>query len=76
MVIAGVRDPVVLRQHDRFLAEARASIARKSAASLGLEMDRDFRLLFRVYGKNGAMGSLEPQDVLDGHEVDLEIPTA
>jgi hypothetical protein len=73
VVIAGVRDPVVLRQHDRFLAEARASIARKSAASLGLEIDRDFRLLFRVYGKNGTLGALEPEDVIDGHEVGLVV---
>ena len=73
VVIAGVRDPVVLRQHEQFLAEVRESIGRKAAASLGLEIDRDFRLQFRVYGKNGAMVSLEPQDVLDGHEVGLVI---
>ena len=72
-VIAGVRDPVVLRQHDRFLAELRETIVRKSRASLGLEVDRDFRLMFRVYGKDGTMGVLEPQDEIDGHEVGLVV---
>ena len=73
VVIAGVRDPIVLRQHDRFLAGLRESIAHKSAASLGLQIDRDFRLNFRVYGKNGTMGALEPEDVIDGHEIGLVV---
>jgi len=70
-VIAGIRDPVVLRQLDHFLAGLRASIARKVSASLQLAIDRDFRLYCRVYGKNGTMGRLEPNDVLEGHEVGL-----
>ncbi|MDP8922800.1 MAG: DUF1446 domain-containing protein, partial [Chloroflexota bacterium] len=71
VAIAGVRDPVVLRQHDRFLEGLRETIATKSAASLGLKIDRDYRLLFRVYGKNGSMGPLEPEDRIDGHEIGL-----
>jgi hypothetical protein len=73
VVIAGVRDPVVLRQHDRFLAGLRETIAHKASASLGLEIDRDFRLAFREYGKNGTMGALEPRDVRGGHEIGLVI---
>ena len=73
VVIAGVRDPVVLRQHDHYLATLRETIAKKSAASLGLEIDRDFRLVFRVYGKNGSMGTLEPNDVIEGHEIGLVV---
>lgn len=72
-VIAGVRDPVVLRQHDHFLAELRERIAYKSAESLRLQIDRDFQLRFRVYGQNGTMGPLEPQNVIDGHEIGLVI---
>jgi len=68
-VIAGVRDPVVLRQHDRFLAGLRETIDHKVRASLGLEIDRDYRLVFRVYGKNGTMGALEPENSIAGHEV-------
>lgn len=71
VVIAGVRDPVVLRQHDRYLQTLREVIGQKAAASLGLQIDRDFRLVFRVYGKNGSMGALEPRDEIEGHEVGL-----
>lgn len=71
VVIAGVRDPVLLRQLDRFLDSLRERIADKSAESLGLKIDRDFRLLYRVYGKNGTMGTREPRDVVDGHEIAL-----
>jgi hypothetical protein len=70
-VMAGVRDPVVLRQHDQFLAGLRQTIEQKVRASLGLVMDRDFRLVFRVYGQNGAMGALEPVNRIDGHEIGL-----
>ncbi len=70
-VIAGVRDPVVLRQFDSFLSSLRERIAHKAEASLALAMDRDFRLAFRVYGKNGSMGPLEPENHLEGHEVGL-----
>jgi hypothetical protein len=73
VVIAGVRDPVVLRQFDRFLAGLRETIGHKCAASLGLQLDRDFQLVFRVYGKNGVMGALEPDNVIDGHEVGLVV---
>jgi hypothetical protein len=73
VAIAGVRDPVVLRQHDSYLASLRESIAKKCAASLELEIERDFRLIFRVYGKDGSMGPLEPRDVIEGHEIGLVV---
>ena len=73
VVIAGVRDPVILRQHERFLDELRGVIAKKSAASLGLQIDRDFRLVYRVYGQNGSMGALEPRDEIEGHEIGLVV---
>jgi hypothetical protein len=70
-VIAGVRDPVVLRQLDSFLEGLRIVIASKVAASLGLRLDRDFRFRYRVYGRNATMGLLEPIDEVEGHEVGL-----
>jgi hypothetical protein len=36
-------------------------------------MDRDFRLVFRVYGQNGAMGGLEPDNRIEGHEIGLVV---
>ena len=73
VVVAGVRDPIILRQHDRYLATLRETIGHKCTASLGLEMDRDFRLLFRVYGQNGTLGSFEPRNEIEGHEVGLVV---
>jgi hypothetical protein len=70
-VIAGIRDPVVLRQLDSFLAGLREVVGRKVSASLGLVAGRDFRFDCRVYGKNATMGQLEPLDVVEGHEVGL-----
>ena len=72
-VIAGIRDPVVLRQLDRFLGGLRETIAHKVSASLQLSLEHDCRLHFRVYGKNATMGHLEPHNALDGHEVGLVI---
>jgi hypothetical protein len=72
-VIAGVRDPVVLRRHDDFLAGLRSTIAAKAEASLGLTIDRDFRLVFRVYGQSGSMGALEPDNRIEGHEIGLVV---
>jgi hypothetical protein len=71
VVIGGIRDPMVLRQLDHFLAELRGRIGEKSAASLGLQIDRDYQFTFRVYGKDGSMGPLEPDPRIDGHEVGL-----
>jgi hypothetical protein len=72
-VIAGIRDAVVLRQLDTFLDGLRETIAVKASTSLQLELGRDYRLHYRVYGKNGAMGPLEPHNALEGHEAGLLI---
>lgn len=71
-VIAGIRDPLVLRQLDAFLKEAERSIRTKAADSLGLS-ESDYTLTWRVYGQNGSMGRFEPVRVLEGHEVGVVI---
>jgi hypothetical protein len=73
VVVAGIRDPVVLRRLDGFLEGLRATVARKVRDSLGLEAGRDYRLLFRVYGRDGTMGPLEPAGRLEGHEAALMV---
>ncbi|MFN0074514.1 MAG: acyclic terpene utilization AtuA family protein [Chloroflexota bacterium] len=70
-LIAGIRDPMVLRQLDPFLAGLRTRINEKVIASLGLTMDRDYQMVYRIYGKDGSMGSLEPTPQVTGHEVGL-----
>lgn len=71
-VIAGMRDPVVLRQIDSFLGEAHESIRTKVSDSLNLS-PLDYTINWRVYGRNGCMGPLEPLPSVDGHEVGIVI---
>ena len=70
IVIAGIRDPLVLRQLDAFLGGLRAVLERKILDSVKLNPG-DYTLQFRVYGANGSMGQLEPCPQVEGHEVGL-----
>lgn len=72
IVIAGVRDPVVIDQIDDFIARTRAVIEGKISDSLGLTSD-DYRWRWNIYGKNGSLGPLEPIDHVEGHEIGLLI---
>jgi len=71
IVIAGIRDPLVLRQLDTFLSTLRLVIERKVSDSMKLSADA-YSLNFRVYGRNGTLGDLE-QVSEAGHEVGLII---
>jgi hypothetical protein len=72
VVVAGIRDPLLLRQLDPFLATLRTVVERKIANSLGLGPEA-YTLQFRIYGRDGAMGALEPTPTVEGHEVGLVI---
>jgi len=72
IVVAGIRDPLILRQLDTFLSSLRSVVERKIADSLKLRPDA-YNLNFRVYGRDGSLGVLEPVRQLDGHEVGLII---
>lgn len=65
--IAGIRDPVMIERIDEVIAGVRARVAE----SLGND-GSSFRLEFRLYGKNGVMGPLEPEQAA-GHELGLII---
>lgn len=71
-VLAGIRDPLVLRQLDAFVASASQSIARKVADSLNLTAS-EYTIRWRLYGKDGCMGSFEPMRHVEGHEVGVVI---
>ena len=69
VVIGGIRDPIIIRQVDSWLARLKERLAvRIQEAFGGLEMDRDYSVFFRVYGRNGTMGPLEPSTTL-AHEL-------
>jgi hypothetical protein len=72
VAFAGIRDPLLLRQLDNFLAELRRVIERKVSDSPGLKSDQ-YALNFRIYGRDGTLGPLEPQASEIGHEVGLLI---
>ncbi|HET7629381.1 MAG TPA: acyclic terpene utilization AtuA family protein [Bacillales bacterium] len=70
IAVGGIRDPIVLKQLDSFLYGVEASIKKKVKASLGLDSSR-YQLHFRIYGKSGSMGVLEPIARLEGHEAGI-----
>jgi len=72
IVVAGIRDPLLLRQIDKFLSSLRAVVSRKIEESLKISSDA-YTLNFRVYGWNGSLGPLEPISQVEGHEVGLII---
>ncbi|MBI3967749.1 MAG: acyclic terpene utilization AtuA family protein [Chloroflexi bacterium] len=72
ITIAGIRDSVVLGQIDEFLAVVRRRAESRIAEAFAGELDSNsYTLRFRVYGKNGSMGQLEPVEEIRGHEVCL-----
>jgi hypothetical protein len=72
VVPAGIRDPLVLRQLDRFMEESFGVVRSKVAQSLGLDEDV-YRLGARVYGRDACLGDLEPEREQLGHEVGLHL---
>jgi hypothetical protein len=68
--LAGVRDPILIERLDDVLERARAKVASDLA---GLVSADGYRLLFRVYGRDGVMGDLEPYGGLPSHELGLVI---
>jgi hypothetical protein len=72
VVIAGIRDPLVLMQLDDFIDSATHLIKKKVLDSLGMA-ELDYKIRWIVYGQNGTMGILEPTPALDGHEVGVVI---
>lgn len=66
--IAGVRDPVMTGSIDKILAAVRETIKNNFKDSL-----EDYNLSFKVYGKNGVMGNLEPIKITQSHELGIII---
>ena len=66
--IAGVRDPIMIRQIDEILKSVRERVYDNFK-----EWDMKYHLDFKVYGKNGVMGPLEPLPGIVGHELGIVI---
>jgi len=72
IAIAGVRDPIMIRNIDDILTRSKHTVT-QSLEKDGLRSGIDYHLLYRVYGKNGVMGSMETHQVLIPHEVGLVV---
>ena len=59
IVFGAIRDPLIIDQADGFIETTQKVVTQKIRDSLGLTPD-DFVWRWSVYGKNGAMGPLEP----------------
>jgi hypothetical protein len=67
ILMGGVRDPYILAQLDSWLAQLDDNIRPRIRDTIG---ERPYEIVTRVYGRDGVMGSLEPQrGTVSGHEV-------
>jgi len=64
--IAGIRDPTMIKN----IVAVEEGVRDRVRKEFG---ERDYRLIFRVYGKNGVMGKLEPQKEITSHELGVII---
>jgi len=70
LIVGSVRDPVILRQFDSWLAGLVKAARDRIAAVFGAGIESRYKLDVRVFGKNATMGRLEPETGI-GHEVGL-----
>ena len=62
--IAGVRDPYTIANIDKVIGWARAQVEEKFGT-------RGYQLHYKIYGKNGVMGDLEPVQEIRSHELGI-----
>lgn len=67
--VAGVRDPIFIRQVDEIIEGVRARVADNFSEIPA----QTYRLIFHIYGKNGVMGELEPNREIFSHELGIVI---
>ncbi|ARI76351.1 glutamate mutase [Halobacillus mangrovi] len=60
--IAGVRDPYTIKNIDKVIEMAEQQVEEEFKGS-------DYKISFRVFGKNGVMGDLEPVKEIKSHEL-------
>ena len=67
--IAGCRDPIMITQIDQIIAGVKGMVN----DNFTWLNKKDYWLLFKIYGKNGVMGSLEPVKEYKSHELGIII---
>jgi hypothetical protein len=69
ITICGTRDPLLIHQFDDFVGRVRDNVEDKAGA-FGVTPDR-YRLVLRVYGRDGVMGPNEPVRQISAHELGI-----
>jgi len=69
IAFAGTRDPGLISQLDKVMASIKDAATAKISA-LGISSER-YRIVLRLYGKNGVMGAWEPLKNVMPHEVGI-----
>lgn len=70
ILIGAVRDPIILRQFDSWLAGLTRAAKDRIAAVFGPGIEEKYHFDVRVFGRDATMGTLEPEMRI-GHEVGL-----
>ena len=70
IIIGSVRDPIILRQLDSWLAGLKTAARDRIVGVFGAGIEEKYQFDVRVFGKDATMGVLEPQTAI-GHEVGL-----
>lgn len=70
VAIAGTRDPVMIAKMDDIIAGVRERVRDNFRQN-----DWKYYLDFKIYGRNGVMGSLEPVKTVASHELGIVIET-
>ena len=70
IIVGSVRDPIILRQLDSWLAGLNQAVQDRIVAVFGADIADKYQYEVRVFGKNATMGRLESETRI-GHEVGL-----
>ncbi len=70
LFFGAVRDPMILKQLNSWIEGLKETLQRRFSEIYGSGVVDRYHLNLRVYGLNGAMGSLEPEKTV-GHEICL-----
>lgn len=75
VAFGGIRDPYIIRSIDALLDEANEHFdARIADLFSGSVLKSDYRIQYRIYGRDGVMGDLEPErNSVTPHEVGILI---
>lgn len=67
--VAGMRDPwLISKVEDGSYLKMSEETARKKISDAGISPE-DYRIHYKIYGRNGVMGDLEPQKTISSHEL-------